>query len=99
LALARSGLPVSGRVSFKMLKRVSKESAPAALPELDFYSLPQTQVGVLSTRFVEVGLLNTLTENAPLEFRVYNSAHCLNLQRSYLWIKFKIVNADGSSIH
>lgn len=68
------------------------------MSELDLFSLPPTNVGVVQTRTVEVPPTNTLTDDSPIEFRIQNSRNFIDLKRTYLCLNFKIKMADGTDI-
>lgn len=82
-----------------MLKLLDAKSHKTLLPELDFESIPPTALGVNSTRFVHIGLKNTLLPNGPWHFVLtQNSRAFINLKKSWLVVRFQITDAAGKAI-
>lgn len=86
-----------------MLKTVSSKSSKTIVPELDLFSVPNTAVGVVSSRYVECPLTNAISSTAgstpgPLEWRYNLQKNYLNLQRSYLQFTIGIRDATGKKI-
>jgi hypothetical protein len=74
--------------------------APAAIEEnLNFFSLPAQDVGVLERKWVTVRPINSISDSGPIEFNVDgNMATYMDLRNTSLCLKSKIVKADGSVI-
>lgn len=84
-----------------MLKVIAEQSRKATVPEIDLFSIPDTSVGVVSSRYVECPLTNTLTNgigSGPLEWRYNMQRNYLNLAKSFIQFKIKITNEKGESI-
>lgn len=82
-----------------MLKLLDDKSQKTLLPELDFESMPPTALGVSATRYVHVGLKNTLLPNGPWHFVIaQNSRAFVNLKKTWMIVKFKITDEKGSPI-
>jgi hypothetical protein len=74
--------------------------APSAIEEnLNFFSLPAQDVGVLERKWVTVRPINSISDTSPVEFNVDgNMATYLDLKNSTVCVKFKVVKADGTDI-
>jgi hypothetical protein len=74
--------------------------APSAIEEnLNFFSLPAQDVGVLERKWVTVRPINSLTDSSPVEFNIDgNMATYLDLKHTTLCVKFKVVKADGTNL-
>lgn len=86
-----------------MFKSISSKSAATTVPELDLFSIPDTSVGVLSTRYVECPLTNSISNSSnatpgPIEWRYNIQRGFLNLQRSYVQFTIGIRDKDGKII-
>lgn len=86
-----------------MLKTVSGKSSKTIVPELDLFSMPNTAVGVVASRYIECPLTNAISSTAgstpgPLEWRYNLQKNYLNLQRSYLQFTIGIRDDKGKRI-
>jgi hypothetical protein len=74
--------------------------APSAIEEnLNFFSIPAQDVGVLERKWVTIRPINSVSDTSPIEFNVDgNMATYLDLKNSTVCVKFKVVKADGSDI-
>ena len=74
-------------------------SAPAALPELNLFTLPPTQTAVLGIYEVDTRPVSQVMGNhAPVEFTFGGDGpDYIDLARSKLKVKMKIVHADATS--
>jgi hypothetical protein len=74
-------------------------SCECAKSELDFFSVPPTQTSLESATFVEYHPISSLSDGAPTEFEVSSTGEeYADLNHSQLYIKCKIVKAEGSAI-
>jgi hypothetical protein len=73
---------------------IDKDSSLAAPNTLDLFSTLPTVVGEKCTRLREVNLQSSLLQNGPFEFLV-QSAHMLDLSRTYFTFKFRIYYNDA----
>ena len=74
-------------------------SCECAKSELDLFSVPPTQTSLESATFVEYHPISSLSDGAPIEFEVSSTGEeYADLNDSQLYIKCKIVKADGSAI-
>ena len=56
------------------------------------------QSNILNGKFKKIYLITKLQDSRPTEFLIENMTnHSLGLRQSYLNIKFKVANSDGSS--
>jgi len=66
---------------------------------LDLFSVPPTQTAIESGCFVEYHPLSVLAPGAPVEFNVSGAtADYLDLSNTYLHVRAKVVNQDGSAL-
>ena len=75
-------------------------TAPAALPELNLFTLPPTQTAVDGVYEVDVRPVSQVTgnNNSPVEFTFGGEGpDYIDLARSKLKVKFKIVHSDATS--
>lgn len=67
--------------------------------ELDLFSVPPVNTSMERGDYVTYLPVSTITENGPLEFHVSASTdEYIDLGRTYLFIKAKVTNKDGSSL-
>lgn len=71
-----------------------------ALPSsLDLFEIPPYQTSVSSYYYDEVRPLSVITDSSPVEFLITNNgSDYLDLKRSRLHVKLKIVHEDGTSL-
>ena len=80
---------------------LSRESFHEGVPsELGLFDLPPTQVGVNNVYYEEIRPLSIVSGDSPIEFRVsgQNSMDYLDLKGSQLYVKLKVVKADGTDM-
>lgn len=78
------------------LHRLSTECTKS---ELDIFTLPYTQTSIEKYTYVEIPPLSTVTDNGPLEFYVAgNGEDYLDLNNTFLHLRCKITNADGTDL-
>ena len=79
-----------------LLHHQSNESVNTGL---DLFSVPPTQTAVEEGHFVEVFPLATLSAGAPIEFSISGqTSEYLDLSNTYLHIRVKITNSDGTDL-
>lgn len=65
---------------------------------LDLFSMPPTQTSLETGQFVEYHPLAAITQGSPIEFTVRGAGEeYLDLGNTYLHVRAKIVNADGTA--
>ena len=80
---------------------IDHQIAPAAIDDnLNLFSLPAENVGVLDRRWVITGPVNTsIDANSVIEFNVDGNAEkYIDLKNTRLLINFKMFNADGKPL-
>jgi hypothetical protein len=78
---------------------IHEGSCECAKSELDLFSVPPTQTSIESASFVEYHPLSSLSDGAPIEFEVGSSGEdYIDFNDSQLFVRCKIVKADGSAI-
>ncbi len=82
-----------------MSKLIDHNSNPSSKSELDLFSVPPTQVAIDGGYWHAAKLINTCTHTGPWEFVVQGDSHYLQLSKNYLYLKLKIVRADGTDLH
>lgn len=80
-----------------MFKSEVEKSASSLHPALDLFNTNNTVCGVQTSRFTEISL-SSAPEIKPYEFRIQNSKAFLDLQRSYILTKYKIVDENGVDV-
>ncbi len=81
------------------MSKLNTENFHEGVPsELALFDLPPTQVGVTDVYYEEVRPISQVTGDSPIEFRVsgQNSMDYLDLKGSQLYVKLKVLKADGS---
>ena len=74
------------------------ESNQAPMPELDFFRLPSTQSSIVKTQYVEHRAINQLNDVGPFDFLIPGGSDYVDLSRTNLGLKFKIVDNSGADI-
>lgn len=80
---------------------VNVESFHEGLPtKLTLFDLPPTQTAVSETFFQELRPLSQIGNDAPLEFHIAsaNNLDYLDLSGSQLYVKLRVVKADGAAL-
>ena len=66
---------------------------------LNLFSIPLTQTSVEDGQFVEFHPLSSLSPSAPIEFAISGGGtEYLDLSNTYLHVRAKVTNADGSDL-
>jgi hypothetical protein len=67
---------------------------------LNYFGLPVTDVSVVGSNYIVIPPANQLKEeSAPVSFTIpANSTQCIDLSSSYLYLKVKILKADGGNL-
>jgi len=77
----------------------SEQSEPCLKSELELFTSPNVQVAVQDGFWTEYHPLASLGDSSPIEFVVTGSQEALlDLTQSYLHVKAKVTNADGTNI-
>ena len=67
--------------------------------ELELFKRPVVQSDILNGKFDKIYPITKLEDSGPTEFLIENATdHFLDLRQSYLNIKFKVANSDGSNL-
>ena len=67
--------------------------------ELELLKRSVVQSDILNGKFEKIYPITKLEDCGPIEFLIENATeHFLDLKKSYLNIKFKVVNSDGSNL-
>lgn len=78
---------------------IHKQSAECVKTELDLFTVPYTQTSLEKSTFLEIPPVSAITETGPLEFYISSSGEdYLDLNDSYLSLRVKITNPDGSDL-
>lgn len=75
--------------------KIDADSGKSIPPEIDYFTRPLTQIGVESSRIVEVPTSNSIN-SVPFEIRVNNTRNFLDLQRSHLLVRCSVRDLDGN---
>ena len=71
----------------------------SSFSELELFKHPVVQSDILNGKFEKIYLITKSEDSGPIEFLIENATdRFLNLRQSYLNIKFKMVNSNGSSL-
>ena len=81
-----------------MSKLIDPKSIPGMIPELSLFTVPSTQVAVEKSQFVELQLKNTMNDTGPYEFEISSQPHMLDLSKTYLKFKARIVDENNQPI-
>ena len=75
-----------------------EHSAPSAQKNLSLFHIPSTDIGVERVQWVDYRP-SSQSDDGPIEFTISGAGHqYVDLQNTRLFIKAKIVKADGSKI-
>ena len=78
---------------------MQKGSSECSKSELNVLSVPPTMTAMQESQWVEHFPIASLTNNAPIEFIIRpQTEHWTDLSQSYLYVKFKIIKADGHAL-
>lgn len=78
---------------------VHGDSQERTKSELDLFTTPTTQTSISKGSWIEYHPLSNITESGPIEFYVSGSGEeYLDLARTQLFVKAKIVKADGTDL-
>ena len=77
---------------------LDRESPALGKPELDLFSVPPTQVRVEDSFFTEVLPQTTVTAEGPWTFCVPASQFMTDLSRQYMFVRLKILQANGANM-
>ena len=74
------------------------DSCECTKSELDLFEVPPTQITEEKGHWTEYHLVSNPADGGPLEFQVAGTDEYIDLSNSQLYIRAKIVNADGTDI-
>ena len=78
---------------------IHEGSCECVKSELDLFSVPPTQTSIESASFAEYHPISSLSDGGPIEFEFSSSGdEYIDFNDSQLYLKVKIVKADGSNI-
>ncbi len=77
---------------------IHKQSCECTMSQLDLFSVPPTQTSILDGKWVDHHPISTITDQSPIEFCITAGDDYLDLSETYLAIRAKIVNNDGTDI-
>ena len=67
--------------------------------ELDLFTLPLTQTSIEKCTYVEIPPLSAITNGGPIKFFVSASSEdYIDLNNTYLHLRVKVTNADGTDL-
>ena len=71
-----------------------------SLSELELFKRPAVQSDILNGKFEKICPITKMEDSGPIEYLIENATdyHFVDLRQSYLNIKFKVVNSDGSNL-
>lgn len=75
--------------------KIDSDTGKAIPPEIDYFTVPVTNLGIESSRVVEVSTSNSVT-TVPWEFRINNTRNFIDLQRSFLLVRCSIRDLQGN---
>ncbi len=81
-----------------MFKLIDKLSQVSTKTVLDLFSVPPTQVAVEKTRWREIPLSNTCTNEGPYEFHIPPGPHMFHLYKNYILFNVRIRHQDGTDL-
>ena len=86
------------RIYRKLFKLEFAESNQAPMPKLDFFRLPDTQSSIVRSQYVEHRGINQLNDVGPFDFLIPGGSDYVDLSRTNLGLKIKIVDNTGADI-
>jgi len=67
--------------------------------EMDLFSIPSTQTGLESGRFVDYHPISNIRDHGPIEFFVSGAGtEYMGLARTQLYVKAKVTKANGTDL-
>jgi len=81
-----------------MAQLIDSNSLPSSKSEIDFFSVPATQVAVERTFWTTINPMNTVTSAGPYEFHIPPDPNFVDLNKNYIQVKLKITRADGTDL-
>lgn len=78
---------------------IHPQSQECTKTELDIFCVPYTQHSITKNTYHEIHPISAITGTAPIEFHLSGSSEeYIDLNDTYLYVRAKIVNADGSDL-
>ena len=91
--------PLLLQVNWVNMALVHGDSQECTKSELGLFTTPTTQTYISKGSWMEYHPLSNMTESGPIEFYVSGSdEEYLDLARTHLFVKAKIVKADGTDL-
>lgn len=75
------------------------ESPLCANTELDLFTIPGSSFSYKDCQYVSYESTTSISDNGPIVFRIPKTDRYLDLNLTYLKLKFRIVKSDGSNIN
>ena len=75
---------------------VDEQSDLAATSDLDFFSVPPTQISISSGHWACVQSKNNLDDNGPWSFELNSGPYYVQLAKNYLYLKVKLVQTSAA---
>lgn len=76
-------------------RKITAGSSPAAINAVNLFAQPSTQVQIENSRWIHLNLQNTLTDQGPFLFRVYNDVEYLLLNKNYIIMEMRILKQQA----
>lgn len=76
---------------------VDEYSSPSTKSELDFFTVPPTQVVIKKGFWDEINPTNPVTNDGPYEFRIPADPHLIQLSKNYIYMLMKITNPPSAT--
>ena len=81
------------------MSKIDDRSSVGIGESMDLFTMPTVDVGVGKVRYIEYKPLNQLNQDVGLEFEIPNTGNrYIDLRRTYLMVKVRIKNGDGTDI-
>lgn len=78
---------------------IHPQSCECASSQLDLFAVPPTQTAIDSCSYADAHPVSSINDNTPIEFCVSGSGlEYLDVSSTLLYVKAKIVNADGTNL-
>lgn len=77
---------------------MNSESDVLIKSELDLFSVPPTTVAVQKSFWEDHRPTHAITNHGPYEFSIVGDGHYIDMSSNYVYLKIKIVKADGTAV-
>ena len=75
-----------------------EESTTALMDQIQLSTLPPTQNGIDKVQWVEYRPLGQIQDNTPIDFIIPGSSDYIDLKRSFINVKLKILKTDNTTM-